>query len=103
LNHKFKTIQDYQQEIQSEKIDIVEEIRSEFENIEEYNSRLNAFVTIFGESDAVGFSKIIPVSRKSRMFDSFPLFEVPLTIKDNIFLAGHRTTELPPSFRTLYQ
>ena len=87
MNSGIKTIVQYEQDIESEQIDPVEEINREIKNIMEYNPKLNAFITIFEENLAFGLSKINSGSKPH-----LPLFGLPLTVKDNIFLAGHKTT-----------
>lgn len=86
-----QSIAEYEDALKSGILRSEEVIRRELENIGEYNEHLNAFITIFGESMALGYSKVqSKVSPKE--IESYPLYGVPLTIKDNIFVAGQRTT-----------
>ncbi len=86
---KVKTISDYLRGIESENIDVEEGIRNEIKNIEEYNSRLNAFISIFDVKTSFDISKVPPAEKG---LVDYPLYGIPITIKDNISLAGHKTT-----------
>jgi len=86
---KAKSISDYLSAIDSEEIDVEVEIQNEIKNIEEYNKYLNAFISKFEIQTALEISKVSPRTKNS---SDLPLFGIPLTIKDNIFLAGQKTT-----------
>ncbi len=96
LTHQ--TISDFRKGADSGKIDLHEAIRKEIENVKEYNKRLNAFITIFEEDTAFKISKICSLGKKSRP-RKFALYGIPLTVKDNICIAGHRTTAASAAFQ----
>lgn len=84
-------------ELSSGKLDVEEIIRDELSNIERY-SDLNAFVTTFDPDSEIVQKN---VKRAKGQFtkenetssDSTPLFGIPFTVKDNVFVAGYRTTD----------
>ena len=76
--------------LRRKKISPVELTKSALERIEELNPRLNAFLTVTGESalrEARGAEREI-LRGKGRG----PLHGIPITLKDNIFTEGVRTT-----------
>lgn len=93
-----ETIQDYREKIDFEKINLTGKIRDEIKNIKDYNKRLNAFVTIFEQDEALKLSKINSKGGQNRI-RKLPLFGIPLTIKDNIFLSGWKTTAASAAFQ----
>jgi aspartyl-tRNA(Asn)/glutamyl-tRNA(Gln) amidotransferase subunit A len=96
LSHQ--TISDFRNEIDSGEIDLHDAIRNEIENVKEYNKRLNAFITIFDEDTAFEISKISSKGKKTGL-RQFTLYGIPLTVKDNICIAGHRTTAASAAFQ----
>lgn len=96
---RFDTINEYREELRSEKLDVAEQLKFELANIEDYNAQLNAFVTIFAEDDSLRLSKVNTSVRNQEEIDALPLFGVPLTVKDNIFIAGYKTTAASAIFQ----
>ncbi len=99
MNYETRTISDYLKGIKSEQIDVAEEICCEIKNAGDYNKRLNVFITIFEERTAFELSKVIPGSKRQQPLRDFPMFGIPLTVKDNIFLAGVKTTAASGAFQ----
>jgi aspartyl-tRNA(Asn)/glutamyl-tRNA(Gln) amidotransferase subunit A len=93
-----KTIAEFRNEIESEKIDVTDVIRKELANVKSYNRRQNAFITIFDAESAFKLSKV-RLSTKNERTQAFPLLGIPLTIKDNIFFAGYKTTAASGAFQ----
>jgi aspartyl-tRNA(Asn)/glutamyl-tRNA(Gln) amidotransferase subunit A len=92
LNNNAKSISDFVNGIESERIDVNDAIQDELENVRDYNKSLNAFITIFDKRTSFAISKVTLDSRSEQLLRKFPLLGIPLTVKDNIFIAGHRTT-----------
>jgi len=65
--------------------------------VKEYNKRLNAFITIFDEDTAFELSKISSRGKNTGL-RQFTLYGIPLTVKDNICVAGRRTTAACAAF-----
>jgi aspartyl-tRNA(Asn)/glutamyl-tRNA(Gln) amidotransferase subunit A len=76
-------------------------VREELENIERYNERLNAFITVFGGNDGLPLSRARELDARLRASRKVAagLFGVPLAIKDNIFLGGFPTTAATYRFK----
>ena len=55
---RIKNVIEFQEEIDSEKIDAAQVFKDEIRNVTEYNARLNAFITIFDEDSARSISQI---------------------------------------------
>ena len=101
---RIKSIVQFQEEIDSGKIDAAQVFKDEIRNVIDYNAHLNAFITIFDEDSARSISQIGKHDRSEKFqskkdFENqkrarreYSLYGVPLTVKDNIFVAGHRTT-----------
>jgi aspartyl-tRNA(Asn)/glutamyl-tRNA(Gln) amidotransferase subunit A len=92
------SISDFGKEVASGKIDLTEAIRKEIGNIRGYNKRLNAFITIFDEDTALNLSQIGSIRNKKGL-EKFPLCGIPLTVKDNIYVAGYKTTAGSAAFQ----
>jgi len=92
------TISDFRKGVASEKINLAEAIRKEIGNIREYNKRLNAFITIFDEDTAFNLSQIGSPGKKKDL-EKFPLCGIPLSVKDNICVAGYKTTAGSAAFQ----
>ncbi|MDA4112109.1 MAG: amidase [Thaumarchaeota archaeon] len=106
----FEGIGKFQESIISGTNSIENNLSEEIQNIESYNARLNAFITLFGlDSDPIRNqeSALEKFGKKSSSIDGrnrpkkrespqligrFPLLGIPLTIKDNIFFSGFKTT-----------
>jgi len=76
-------------------------VRDELENVQRHK-RLNAFISTFEGRDGVALSRARELDarlRAGRAKAPSGLFGLPLAIKDNIFLAGHRTTAASFYFR----
>lgn len=95
---KSETIQNYQEKIESEEIDPSRAISDEIKNIKDYNSKFNAFITTFDMNEALKLSKMNLKNRKSGG-KNLQLSAIPLTVKDNIFLARWRTTAASAAFQ----
>jgi aspartyl-tRNA(Asn)/glutamyl-tRNA(Gln) amidotransferase subunit A len=70
---------------------------TELLNIESYNEKLNAFITVFERNSRpiqTQLKKLGPFQAKKKGDgrSKFPLFGIPFVIKDNIFFSGYRTT-----------
>lgn len=91
------------EELRTQKLTVEELIREELSTIENYKE-LNAFVTTFDlDSEIVSKNVSKAKSRfatksKERRGES-GLLGIPFTIKDNIFVAGHRTTDACVAFK----
>ena len=73
----------------------------ELSNIEAYNPRFNAFITVFSGDPGLSLSRAREIDgrlAKRRSGRAPPLLGVPVTIKDNIFFAGFPTTDGSRSF-----
>ncbi|HEV2389570.1 MAG TPA: amidase [Nitrososphaerales archaeon] len=75
----------------------------ELDNIEHYNKRLNAFITVFGGARGIALSRARELDRRpgtsTRGGAASALFGVPLAIKDNMFFGGFPTTAATYQFR----
>ncbi len=74
----------------------------ELSKIEEYDARFNAFITVFSGDRGLALSRARELDgrlAKRRSGRAPPLVGVPVTIKDNVFLAGFPTTDGSMSFR----
>ena len=72
-----------------------ERVSEELRNIESYNKKYNAFITIFGGDKGLALSRARILDARLAKRDGTelsPLYGVPLTIKDNTFLGGFPTT-----------
>ena len=111
-NIRIKSIIELLEELISEKIEISDVLNEEIKNIAEYNKRLNAFITIFDEDSIHEISRIKGMGEaktfiekksyetlKSTQNSDFSLFGIPLTVKDNIFIGGRRTTAGSKAFQ----
>jgi aspartyl-tRNA(Asn)/glutamyl-tRNA(Gln) amidotransferase subunit A len=70
-------------------------VEEELDNVQLYNERLNAFVTVFGGKKGIGLSRARELDarlRSGRGKGASGLFGVPLAIKDNMFFGGFPTT-----------
>ena len=79
-----------------------EGVARELSNIETYNPRFNAFITVFSGDPGLSLSRARELDgrlAKRRSGRAPPLLGVPVTIKDNVFLAGFPTTDGSRSFR----
>jgi aspartyl-tRNA(Asn)/glutamyl-tRNA(Gln) amidotransferase subunit A len=79
-----------------------EGVARELSNIETYNPRFNAFITVFSGDPGLSLSRARELDgrlAKRRSGGAPPLLGVPVTIKDNVFLAGFPTTDGSRSFR----
>lgn len=99
MKEEIKTIPDHVEAVKTGRIDAVDVIRGELANVKEYNQQLNAFITIFEEETAFALSKFHPRSINKDRLNDFPLSGVPLTVKDNIFVEGYRTTAASAVFQ----
>ncbi len=111
LLSRIKNIIQFQEEIDSRKIDAAQVFKDELRNATEYNARLNAFITIFDEDSARSISQIgeqdgtkkfqskKDFGQQTAARKDFSLYGVPLTIKDNIFVARNRTTAGSQAFQ----
>ena len=67
----------------------------ELDNIERYNERLNAFITVLGGKRGIALSRARELDKRLRAErgkTASGLFGVPLAIKDNMFFGGFPTT-----------
>lgn len=83
-------------ELRTEKLSVEELIREEFSNIENYKE-LNAFVTTFDMDSGIVSKKLtLAKSRFASKSKEGPrqsdLTGIPFAVKDNVFVAGYRTT-----------
>ena len=111
LLSRIKNIIQFQEEIDSRKIDAAQVFKDELRNATEYNARLNAFITIFDEDSARSISQIgeqdgtekfqskKDFGQQTAARKDFSLYGVPLTVKDNIFVARNRTTAGSQAFQ----
>lgn len=70
-------------------------VREELDNIELYNERLNAYITVFGGKNGIALSRARELDarlRAGKARAASGLFGVPLAIKDNIFFGGFPNT-----------
>ncbi|MDA4115066.1 MAG: amidase [Thaumarchaeota archaeon] len=70
-------------------------VRDELENVEHYNERLNAFVTVFGGEKGIALSRARELDaglKAGKRTRPSGMFGIPLAIKDNIFFGGFPTT-----------
>jgi aspartyl-tRNA(Asn)/glutamyl-tRNA(Gln) amidotransferase subunit A len=78
-----------------------ERTAEELSNIQSYDKKFNAFITVFGGDNGLALSRAreldARLATKARGKLS-PLFGVPLTIKDNAFLGGFPTTDASEAF-----
>ncbi len=74
----------------------------ELENVERYNERLNAFITVLGGKKGFALSRARELDARlkgGRRRAASGLFGVPLAIKDNMFFGGFHTTAATYYFR----
>ena len=67
----------------------------ELGNVERYNERLNAFITVFSGSSGIALTRARELDgrlRERKRKGASGLFGIPLAIKDNIFFGGFPTT-----------
>jgi aspartyl-tRNA(Asn)/glutamyl-tRNA(Gln) amidotransferase subunit A len=70
-------------------------VGDELDNIESYNERVNAFITIFGGKSGIALSRARELDKRLRAERgkaASGLFGVPLAVKDNMFFGGFPTT-----------
>jgi aspartyl-tRNA(Asn)/glutamyl-tRNA(Gln) amidotransferase subunit A len=85
----------YHEALQHGKTTCERRVRDELENVERYNERLNAFITVLGGEKGIALSRAreldagLKARRRNRPSG---MFGVPLAIKDNIFFGGFPTT-----------
>jgi aspartyl-tRNA(Asn)/glutamyl-tRNA(Gln) amidotransferase subunit A len=90
----FSSIPEIAQLFRKRKLSPVELTKLMLERIERWNPQLNAFITVTGElalDQARKAEKELCSSRKSSR-DRGPLHGLPISLKDNIYTAGIRTT-----------
>ncbi|MFM9966220.1 MAG: amidase family protein [Planctomycetaceae bacterium] len=76
--------------IRTRKVSPVEVMRGTLAQIERLNPLLNAFVTVQAEEALCSAAKAEEALRSGQ--PTGPLYGVPLHVKDNLFVAGSRTT-----------
>ncbi len=72
-----------------------ETVRIEISSIEKYGKRYNAFTRVFSGRDGLALSRARQLDARVRgrgRFRPGPLFGLPVTLKDNIFLGGFPAT-----------
>ena len=78
-------------------------VSDELDNIEHYNGRLNAFITVFGGGRGMALSRARELDKRlgrgTKGGAPSALFGVPLAIKDNMFFGGFPTTAATYQFR----
>ena len=95
-NFKSKyTLRKVSEELRSEKLAVEQLVREELANIESYGG-YNAFVTTF-DLDSEIISRNVSKAKShfgngSKRSSESALLGIPFTIKDNVFVAGYRTT-----------
>jgi aspartyl-tRNA(Asn)/glutamyl-tRNA(Gln) amidotransferase subunit A len=69
-------------------------VRSELARISTYGAKLNAFIRVFSGEHGMALSRARELDARveSRAGRAPPLLGLPLTVKDNVFLAGFPTT-----------
>ena len=70
-------------------------VGEELENVERYNERLNAFITVFAGAKGIALSRARELDARLRAGKKkgvSGLLGIPLAIKDNIFFGGFPTT-----------
>jgi aspartyl-tRNA(Asn)/glutamyl-tRNA(Gln) amidotransferase subunit A len=90
----FATIEDLAALLAKGKISPVELIELSLRRIERQNSSLNAFLTITAESALAAARRAENrlLRRRGSRHEDFPLLGIPITIKDNIWTRGIRST-----------
>ena len=76
--------------IRTRRVSPVEVMRATLARIERFNPALNAFVTVQGEEALCSAAKAEEALKSGQPIG--PLHGVPLHVKDNLFVAGSRTT-----------
>ena len=76
--------------IRTRRVSAVEVMRGTLARIERFNPALNAFVTVQGDEALCSAAKADEALRSGQPVG--PLHGVPLHVKDNLFVAGSRTT-----------
>src|SRR5690349_4089397 len=76
--------------IQARKVSPVKVMRNTLARIERFNPALNAFVTVQAEEAKCSAAKAEEALMRGECWG--PLHGVPLHVKDNLFVAGSRTT-----------
>jgi aspartyl-tRNA(Asn)/glutamyl-tRNA(Gln) amidotransferase subunit A len=79
-------------------------VGEELENIERYNGKLNAFITVLGGPSGIALSRARELDARlrattTRRRRASGLLGIPLAIKDNIFFGGFPTTAATYYFR----
>jgi aspartyl-tRNA(Asn)/glutamyl-tRNA(Gln) amidotransferase subunit A len=77
-------------------------VGDELENIERYNRKFNAFITVFGGAKGLALSRARELDARASARGArraSGLFGVPLAIKDNMFFGGFQTTGATYYFR----
>jgi aspartyl-tRNA(Asn)/glutamyl-tRNA(Gln) amidotransferase subunit A len=77
-------------------------VKQELSNIGSYDKKLNAFITVFSGDHGLASSRARELDRRLEQTGKGevpPLLGVPVTLKDNIFLAGFPTTNGSACFR----
>ncbi len=72
-----------------------ERVGEELENVQRYNDRLNAFITVLGSHSGIALSRARELAARLRARKGKApsgLVGIPLAIKDNMFLGGFPTT-----------
>jgi aspartyl-tRNA(Asn)/glutamyl-tRNA(Gln) amidotransferase subunit A len=87
------SIESYQEAIIGGRASVEKSTREELRNIEGYSGKLNAFVTIFSGEKGSAMSRARLLDSGATHAKLPPLHGVPITIKDNIFMAGFPTTD----------
>jgi len=83
------------EELRSQRLDVQQLVRDEISNIQTYEE-FNAFVTTFDLDSEIVSKNLAKAKshfeRKSSDEDQTSLLGIPFTVKDNVFVAGYRTT-----------
>src|ERR1700730_13795568 len=75
----------------------------EIANIQSYNKKLNAFITIFEPDSEIVDTALGSAGKKlGNKSKGFPLAGIPFTIKDNVFVSGYKTTAACVAFKDFF-